>query len=154
MAACDIVIASHQATFELSEVLWGLIPANVLPFLLALRMSPQQAGYLVLSAKKISAEKALAFRLVDEIFSPPDLEKGIKSVIKNLFRASPQALTEAKNFIHLLSEKKLEDACQEARNKLLSLAGNPEIKLAVAGFEEGELPSWCARFRPQKSLIL
>ena len=40
VAACDIVIASTQSTFELSEVFFGLIPANVLPFL-SLRVSLQ-----------------------------------------------------------------------------------------------------------------
>jgi enoyl-CoA hydratase/carnithine racemase len=154
-AVCDIVIASEQATFEFSEVLWGLIPANVLPFLLSQRLSPQQAGYLILTGKKIDAEEARSFRLVDEVFSNADLERGAKAAIKKLFRASPQALAEAKSFIQSLHNLTLADACREAQAKLLEMVSRPEVKQAVAQyFAEGELPAWVARFRPQKPLIL
>ena len=68
IAACDIVIASENSSFALSEVLLGLIPANVLPYLLCLRIPPQKAKYLILTAKKISAREAEILNLVDEVF--------------------------------------------------------------------------------------
>jgi enoyl-CoA hydratase/carnithine racemase len=50
VAACDFVIATSQANFELSEVFFGLIPANVLPYLTAWRLSPARAKFYTLSA--------------------------------------------------------------------------------------------------------
>ncbi len=55
VAACDIVLATERASLELSEVRFGLVPANVLPYLLRWRMSPQKARYLVLTARRLSA---------------------------------------------------------------------------------------------------
>ena len=51
--ACDIILSTEDTTFELSEVLFGLIPANVLPYLLSLRITPQKARDLVLTSKRI-----------------------------------------------------------------------------------------------------
>ena len=67
VCACDIVVAGERATFELGEVIFGLIPANVLPYMLSLRMAPQKARYLVMSSRRISASEALRLNLVDEV---------------------------------------------------------------------------------------
>ncbi len=64
VAACDIVIADRTADFSLSEMLFGLFPACVLPFLIR-RIGRQRAHYLTLSTQPLNAEQALAWGLVD-----------------------------------------------------------------------------------------
>jgi polyketide biosynthesis enoyl-CoA hydratase PksH len=64
IAASDVVIAEPQATFSLSELLFGLYPAMVLPFL-ARRVGHQRARYMTLTTKAVTAEQALAWGLVD-----------------------------------------------------------------------------------------
>lgn len=64
ICACDIVIASESATFSLSELLFGLMPAMVLPFLIR-RVGYAHAKYMALTTKLISAETACKWGLVD-----------------------------------------------------------------------------------------
>lgn len=64
IAASDIVIAEPQATFGLSELLFGLYPAMVLPFLVR-RVGRQHAHYMTLMTKAVTAEQALGWGLVD-----------------------------------------------------------------------------------------
>lgn len=152
IAACDIVIASENSSFALSEVLLGLIPANVLPYLLCLRIPPQKARYLILTAKKISAQEAVTLNLVDEVFPQASLEKGLRSVLKSIFRASPQAIAETKDFTQAILFKEIDSACDLAKTRLLELVKNPEVLEAVKAFNEGHVPAWFAKFRPKKSI--
>jgi len=65
VAACDIVLADHTAQFSLSELLFGLFPACVLPFLIR-RVGFQKAHYMSLMTQPISVQRAHAWGLVDE----------------------------------------------------------------------------------------
>jgi polyketide biosynthesis enoyl-CoA hydratase PksH len=64
VAACDIVLCETQSTFSLSELLFGLMPACVMPFLIR-RIGPARANYLTLMTQPISASQALTWGLVD-----------------------------------------------------------------------------------------
>lgn len=64
VAASDIVIANTTATFGLSELLFGLYPAMVLPFLTR-RVGYQRANYLTLTTRAVDAPQAAQWGLVD-----------------------------------------------------------------------------------------
>jgi enoyl-CoA hydratase/carnithine racemase len=153
VVACDVIITSERSTFELSEVLLGLIPANVLPFLFFLRVPPQKARSLILTAKKLTAVEAKNLNLVDEVFSEEDLEKGAKSIIKNLFRAAPHAMAEAKHFTRDILLEDVGKACGMAKAKLMDLISRKEVIEAISAFNEGRVPSWFAKFKPKKPLV-
>ncbi|MCC4246103.1 enoyl-CoA hydratase/isomerase [Stappia indica] len=65
-AAADIVLADESASFALSELLFGLFPACVLPFL-ARRVGAQRARYMTLMTRPVGARDALSFGLVDAL---------------------------------------------------------------------------------------
>ncbi|MFE6775907.1 enoyl-CoA hydratase/isomerase [Streptomyces sp. NPDC057702] len=64
VAASDIVIADTTATFSLSELLFGLYPAMVMPFLTR-RVGFQRANYLTLTTRAVDAQQATEWGLVD-----------------------------------------------------------------------------------------
>src|SRR5258707_11653825 len=64
VAASDIVLADETAQFGLSELMFGLYPACVLPFLIR-RIGFQKANYLTLMTQPISAKQACEWGLVD-----------------------------------------------------------------------------------------
>lgn len=70
-AACDLVLADNTASFALSELLFGLFPACVLPFLIR-RVGAQRAHYLTLSTQPVPAAQALAWGLADGLEDPVD----------------------------------------------------------------------------------
>ena len=70
VAACDLVYALPGADFGLSEILFGLLPATVTPFLV--RRTGLQAAYrMALTAQRMNAERAFACGLVDELINDP-----------------------------------------------------------------------------------
>jgi polyketide biosynthesis enoyl-CoA hydratase PksH len=64
VAACDIVLSEKTAVFSLSELLFGLMPACVLPFLIR-RIGYTKAHYMTLMTQPISAKQAKIWGLVD-----------------------------------------------------------------------------------------
>ncbi len=64
IGASDIVLADGSARFSLSEMIFGLYPACVLPFL-SRRIGFQRTHYLTLSTQPIGVEMAQAWGLVD-----------------------------------------------------------------------------------------
>ncbi len=150
---CDIVLASERATFEFSEVILGLIPANVVPFLSPWRLSTQTLKYLILTAKKLSAREALRLNLVDEVFAPAQLAAGVKAVLKSILRASPRALAETKQFMRQLAGDKTPADSALAQKKLLDLVRDPQVRQAIQAFQDGGTPAWFAKYRPEQPLV-
>lgn len=64
VAACDIVICGEDVVFSLSELLFGLMPACVLPFLIR-RIGCTRSNYMTLMTTPVSALQAHQWGLVD-----------------------------------------------------------------------------------------
>ncbi|MCK5219600.1 enoyl-CoA hydratase/isomerase family protein, partial [bacterium] len=154
VGACDIVLATEKASFEMSEVILGLIPANVLPFVYSLRLPPQKLRYLILTAKKVMADEAQRLNLIDELVLETELPQAVKAVIKKIFRSSPAALAETKRFTQKLFGKKTEQATLLAREKLLEMIKNPEVIKAIRAFNDGDMPTWFGKYKPEKPLVI
>ena len=154
VCACDIVVAGERATFELGEVIFGLIPANVLPYMLALRMAPQKVRYLVMSSRRISAPEALRLNLVDELVPRGEAEHRVRDIFKRLLCSSPRALAAVKEFTEELIGMTPEEGSVLARRRLLEMMHDPPTLDGVQAFQEGHVPAWFSRFRPSRPLVL
>lgn len=66
------IVASPDAWFHLPELAMGVLPGAGGCVSLSRRIGPQRTALMVLSGKRISARKALAWGLVDAIAANPD----------------------------------------------------------------------------------
>jgi polyketide biosynthesis enoyl-CoA hydratase PksH len=99
VAACDIVLADEQAQFSLSELLFGLLPACVLPFLIR-RIGFQRAHYLTLTTQPIGARQARDWGLVDAL--APDCDDLLRQHLLRLRRLSKPAVARYKRYVREL----------------------------------------------------
>jgi polyketide biosynthesis enoyl-CoA hydratase PksH len=83
VSASDIVIASPDAAFSLSELLFGLMPAMVMPFLIR-RIGYSKANFMTLTTRAIDCNQAKDFGLVDILSdnSTADLRKLLARISK------------------------------------------------------------------------
>lgn len=95
VAASDIVVADYTAQFSLSELIFGLYPACVMPFLMR-RIGFQKANFLTLSTQPITVEQAFAWGLVD-IFDQ-DGESLLRKQLIRLQRLSKDAIAGYKRY--------------------------------------------------------
>lgn len=71
--ACDFIYASEKARFGFPEVGLGVIPGFGGTQNLARQIGPNRANELVFSGRIITAEKAQAWGIVNELFAPEEL---------------------------------------------------------------------------------
>jgi enoyl-CoA hydratase/carnithine racemase len=138
-AACDVVLATERASFALPEVLLGLVPAVILPFLLQ-RMSPQGIKRWAMTGETHSAVVAREAGLVDEVVAASELESACRRWERNLSRVNMKAVGMLKQFvIDALAEPRtaLEQGVQLTSQ---SLADETILKPIRAFLREGVAP--------------
>ncbi len=111
VAACDIVLAEERAVFSLSELLFGVLPACVFPFLIR-RMGSQKAHYMTMMTQPISARQALSWGLVDAY--EENSENLLRKHLLRLRRLSKTAISRYKRY-----RNELDDSLSRVKTKAL-----------------------------------
>jgi polyketide biosynthesis enoyl-CoA hydratase PksH len=101
VAACDVVICEEKATFSLSELLFGLMPACVLPFLIR-RTGFARANYMTLMTEPIAAKCAHEWGLVDDYGA--DSQNLLRKKLLRLRRLSKAGVRRYKLYRNTLSD--------------------------------------------------
>ncbi len=140
-AACDLVIASNGATFGLPEVLFGLMPAAVMPFLLE-RMSAQKARLLSLTGRSITADEARELGLVDVVAEPERLERTVNGWVRDLQRARPDAAAGVKRWAADAAALPWPEALDRGAELTAAALRDPELTARVRRFVTGEALPW------------
>jgi len=136
-AACDIVLAESGASFALSELLFGLYPACVLPFLIR-RVGEQRAHYLTLSTQPVGAETALSWGLVDAVEDP--VESLLRKHLLRLKRLSKPAIAAYKQYRAHLSPS-LDAARPAALAANRAMFDDPVLRAGIRRYvTEGTFP--------------
>ncbi len=130
VAACDFVLAGQEATFGLSEALFGLLPACVLPFLIQ-RVGFHKAKWLTLITQPINLEKAIQIGLVDEFSS--DLENLVRITSLRLLKLESNTVHDLKNYMAKLWI--INDETQElAVKKIKGLLHSDKVQSNIHNF--------------------
>jgi polyketide biosynthesis enoyl-CoA hydratase PksH len=101
ISACDMVLSDETAQFSLSEMLFGLMPACVLPFLIR-RIGSARANYLTLLTQPIPARQAREWGLVDACEA--DSDNLLRKQLLRLRRLGKPAIASYKRYLAALDE--------------------------------------------------
>lgn len=94
--ACDIRLVSSNAIVGLTETRLGVIPGAGGTQRLARLVGPAKAKELIFTAKRLSADEAIALGVASEVHPASELRKKAVELAKNIAKAAPLALREAK----------------------------------------------------------
>lgn len=142
LAACDIVIASEEAKFSITETRWGLVAGPILPQLCD-SMGLRALRRYALSAERFSSSVALRHGLVHELCETGKLDDAAAPVIKSLLSCSPSAISETKNFVlqtaaHLVDDTDAEEISKAHAARRQSADGRE----GLASFNEKRSANW------------
>jgi methylglutaconyl-CoA hydratase len=146
VSICDIVIASAETQFSLSEVRLGIVPACIGPFVIS-KVGASQARNLFVSAERFLAPRAKEIGLVHEVVATPaDLATSAERLIGNISQCGPNALAVAKRLVLDLSwperRRKLPDCYEYVSKTLAELRVSPEGQEGLRAFLEKRKPNW------------
>lgn len=110
LCACDLAIAAEEATFGLSEINWGIIPAGIVSKALAVLVRQREALYYVMTGETFSGVKAASMGLVNEAVPGVRLRQRTRELAETLLRKNPAALRTAKVAFKVSSELTWEQA--------------------------------------------
>jgi len=117
VAACDLVICDENTVFSLSELLFGLMPACVLPFLIR-RMGYSKANFMTLMTQPIPAKQAKEWGLVDAY--EESSEKLLRKQLLRLRRLNKEGISRYKRYI-----SSLDNGLVQSKSKALN--ANKEV---------------------------
>jgi trans-feruloyl-CoA hydratase/vanillin synthase len=96
LVACDLAIAAEDATFGLSEINWGIIPAGVVTKAVEQVMNQRDALYYIMTGKTFDGRKAAQMGLVNEAVPAAELRAATVALAKVLMEKNPFVLRQAK----------------------------------------------------------
>jgi methylglutaconyl-CoA hydratase len=142
VAACDIAIASDNATFTVSEAKFGILPSVIGPYV-ANAIGKRQAKRLALTTERIGATEALEMGLVQRVVVPEHLDDAIDEVAQHLLAGSPNAQREIKLLFAQLHEGPVTPAVRELTAQTIArVRGTDEAREGFAAFLGKRPASW------------
>ena len=145
VAACDIAIASRFATFRLSEVKLGIIPAMISPYVVA-AIGQRMARRYMLSGEEIDSAEAYRIGLVHDIVEEDDLLPRVSAVLAHLYTSGPRAIAAVKSLITAVAHAPIDEALiAETSRRIADIRATPEGQEGLAAFLEKRKPSWVER---------
>lgn len=110
--ACDLAIAAEEATFGLSEINWGIMPAGLVSKAVATVMNQRDGLYYAMTGESFSGVKAASMGLVNEAVPRERLRERTRQLAMKLLEKNPTALRTTKIGFKISSEMSWEQAAE------------------------------------------
>ena len=144
---CDIVIASHNATFGLPEPRFGRLPLEGGIALLPRRISHTRAMGMLLTGRRISAEEALTFGLVNEVTAPDGLDAAVDRWVADVLACAPLSLRAIKQMVPRGAGLSPQEAQMLRLPALIAALNSTDQDEGVQAFREKRSPRWTGALR-------
>jgi methylglutaconyl-CoA hydratase len=141
-SCCDIVIASTKASFCLSEVKIGLIPATISPYVVdAIGLKASRRYFQ--TAERFFADKAQQIGLVDEVVEPEDLTNEVNAMVDTLLTNGSQARRQAKKLSQDVAFQAINDnLLKDTSERIAAIRVSVEGQEGLTAFFEKRAPNW------------
>jgi methylglutaconyl-CoA hydratase len=145
VAACDIAIATTEASFGTTEVRLGLTPSTIAPYVVA-AIGERAARRYFLSGERFDANEALRVGLIHEAVAADALDGRLGGLLDALHSAGPQAQAHCK---WLLASLRGHDALdplvlEQTARSIAEVRRGDEAREGIAAFFAKRKPSWTA----------
>jgi methylglutaconyl-CoA hydratase len=141
--ACDLVIATPDASFALPEPKRGITASMVTP-LLVHRIGSGPAGWLLLSGQTMSAEAASKCGLVHETIDAHSLPAEVTTRISTILTGAPEALRVTKRQLLHDAAPAMRTALDQASKLSATSRAHPEAREGLQAFLEKRSPNWAS----------
>ncbi len=150
-SCCDIVIAANKASFCLSEVKLGLIPATISPYVVN-AMGLKACRRYFQTAERFFADKAQQLGLVDEVVELDNLNNEVNNIVTILLNNAPIAVRAAKQLTFDVAYQTIDDVLlADTSERIARLRVSDEGQEGLGAFFEKRTPAWQQPLNSAKS---
>jgi len=141
-AVCDVLVASDNVNFCLSEARLGLLPATISPYVLR-AMGEQAARRWFVTAERFSAAQAHAMGLVHELCAYDQLDAQVQGLVDVLVANGPAAVRACKQLARDVAGQAIDESLRsETARRIADIRASGEGREGVASFLGKRPPNW------------
>ena len=140
--ACDIRLASANATFGLPEVRWAIIPGQGGTQRLPRTVPPAVALEMILTGQPIDARRAAAIGLVNRVYPLSRLRNQARTMAETIVAHPPRAVQTALAAVRRGLALPLAEGLRLEQELADPLRDSPDNREARAAFREKRPPRW------------
>ena len=138
--ACDLVVASDDAMFGLTEIRVGVIPGAGASVRLSRWVGRAQAKEILMTGDPFSAGEAFRLGLVNRVVPRDRLEDEVAGLAAKLASRGPLAVAAAKRAVNIGSELDLEKGIEYVLREFALLFGSDDKREGMSAFLEKREP--------------
>lgn len=139
-AVCDIAIAADGALFGFTEVVLGLAPAVISPYVVR-KVGRSFARAVFVTGERFDARRAQEAGLVHLVVEADGLDAAVAEAVDRCLRAGPNAIAAAKRLPDL-ALRPLDEATRETVRLIAGLRVSDEGQEGMAAFFDKRPPAW------------
>ena len=143
--SCDLIVASRAASFGLPEVKRSLVAAAGGLFRLPRALPPKIAMEVVLTGEPITAERAHALGMVNELVEPGQAVEAAKVLAERICANAPLAVQESRKVVSLADTADDESLWAMSGEAMGRLARTEDFQEGPRAFIEKRAPAWQGR---------
>jgi enoyl-CoA hydratase len=143
--SCDLVVASTTASVGIPEVKRSLVAAGGGLFRLPQRIPLNVAMECALTGDPISAERAAAFGLVNELCAPGGALEAARTLAARVTANAPLAVRESRRILLESLEVDEDTSWRSSEEGIRLVMGTDDLKEGIDAFLEKRPPAWTGR---------
>ncbi len=140
--ACDIVVASEQASFIQAFSKIGLVPDSAGTFFLPRLIGFQKASALMMLGDKVTAPEALTMGMIYKIFPIALFEEEVKTLAENLAQMPTKAIGLTKRLLNQSMHNNLEQQLMLESDLQIEASSSNDYNEGVTAFVEKRKPEF------------
>ena len=139
--ACDLVVASDQATFSTPEINIGLFPFMIMAIIYR-NVPRKKVNEMMLLGEQISAEDAVTYGLANKVVPADEFQAAVDDWAGKLASKSPVLMRLGHDAMYRQQDMALDDALEFLRSQLSLTFSTEDIQEGVKAFFEKREPEW------------
>lgn len=143
--ACDVIVASEDATFGQPEIQLGVMPGWGGTQRLPRRVGAAQARWWILSGRPASAQEAMEQGLVLRVVPRAELRSAAEAMANEIAGKPAAALQAAKRALNVAIDRGITDGLQYEKALWSNLFGTPDQREGMQAFLDKRPPRFSSK---------
>jgi len=140
-AVCDVVVAAEDAMFGFTEVVLGILPAMISPYVVS-KIGLSAAREWCVSGARFPAATAKAIGLVHDVVSADRLDLSVDRYVQQFMKAAPSAIAATKALLREVAGRKPADVLSRTVEAIATQRVSAEGQEGMRAFMEKRPASW------------
>ncbi|MFV0277571.1 MAG: enoyl-CoA hydratase/isomerase family protein [Parahaliea sp.] len=145
VSCCDMAVGSEGASFALSEVKIGLVPATISPYVIR-AIGERAARRYFTTGERFGAQQALRLGLLCEVVPDSELDGATQTLVEAILDNGPAAVRAAKDLVNAVAGRELTAALSgDTCARIASIRVSPEGQEGLGAFLDKRRPGWLGK---------